>query len=436
MHRVCKRFYHPGYGNINKKKLCLPKCPKNVISKYYKPVWGNKVQEIQLGEDIFSYNTNDINFYSDKIDNLFKNNTISIPTSHNTPIKTALRSCRNLNNLNNYICRLNQLNITDDDGVFINTKENRKKLMLLVNFAENKEERIILQNAFYGIFSNFGDSIYIANDYLEVSNKHVIVSNYPNKVSQREIERCRIVAYNLLYGNYPILLDNHIEFEGEANIKFIPAIINKNSNSNSKQQMCITYNSSRSNTKCIKNINKYLERLDIPLLKSITLSPKSEFREYFYHLDCIMNFSVDSSNIQMFDDETQFWADYKKNGTLIYEENGFKLKYLNVLDMLFEKMIPVNKEDDLLCANMIVSPEHIVGSANIKNKHQIPNFYNFNHPSHGGGGAHKCCSNTLNMNPTISIDEWISFSEDIGIHVDDHFIKGVKSEIDRVKNTF
>ena len=125
-----------------------------------------------------------------------------MPTSHNTPIKTALQSCRNLRNLDNYLCRLPNLNVTDDKGIFINNEENRKKLMLLVNFANSKEEKTILINAFHGIFSNFGDSIYIANDYLQVSDRHVIISNYPNEVSQREIERCRIVAYNLLFGNY------------------------------------------------------------------------------------------------------------------------------------------------------------------------------------------------------------------------------------------
>ena len=41
--------------------------------------------------------------------------------------------------------------------------------------------------------------------------------------------------------------------------------------------MCISYNSSRSNPNCIENINKYLERIQVPLLKPIQLSPKQEF---------------------------------------------------------------------------------------------------------------------------------------------------------------
>ena len=116
MSRIFKRFYHPGYGSYNFKKICLPRCPDNTISKYYKPVWGNKIQEIQLDENEFLYNTNEINYYSTKIRKLFNNQAIYIPTSHNTPVKTALRSCRNLSNLDNYLIKLNVLNITDDDG--------------------------------------------------------------------------------------------------------------------------------------------------------------------------------------------------------------------------------------------------------------------------------------------------------------------------------
>lgn len=439
--KLFKRFYHPGYGSYNLKKLCLPYCPQNTISKYYKPVWGNKIQEIQLDDNEFSYNTNEINYYSIKIKTLFNNNALFVPTSHNTPIKTALQSCRNLRNLNNYLCRLPQLNVTDKNGVFINNEENRKKLMLLVNFADSKEEQIILTNAFHGIFSNFGDSIYIANDYLQVSDRHVVISNYPNEVSQREIERCRIVAYNLLFGNYPILLDKDVSFEGEANIKFIPAIINElwdspNKNKKENYQMCISYNSSRSNPNCIENINKYLDRLTLPLLKPIQLSPKREFRNYFYHLDCIMNFSVDSSNIQYFNSIPHFWENYKQNGTIVYEKNGFEKIYLDRLNRLFKTKIAVDKNDDLLCANMIVTENNIVGSSKIKNKNEIPNFYNFNHPSHGGGGAHKCCSNTLNLNDVIMVDDWLSFSKDIGIDIDDHFVEGVKSEIERINDCF
>jgi len=43
-----KRFYHPGFKLA--KKLCLPKCPIGEKSIYFRHVWGNKVQELQLKE--------------------------------------------------------------------------------------------------------------------------------------------------------------------------------------------------------------------------------------------------------------------------------------------------------------------------------------------------------------------------------------------------
>lgn len=426
MNKIFKRFYHPGFGDFKYKKLCVPYCPKNNQSKYYKHVWGNKIQEIQLQENIFSYDTNEINYYSKKLNNLFDNDIVYLPSSHNTPIDTAIRSCRNIQS-DKIISDIEKLDILDENNIFVNTLENQNKLLKIINKTNNKQERTIIESALYGIFSNYGDSIYIANDYLQVSEKHVVISNYPSKVSQREIERCKIVAYCLLLGNFPIILDKEIEFEGEANIKFLPALINEN---NIDYQVCLSYDSSRSNLKCIDNINNYMEKLNLPLLKDINIKPKKNLKEYFYHLDCILNFSVDPK-IQYFKSEQDFLNNYKKNGVVVYEKNGLDNKYLKILNSLFSQLIPVNKDEDLLCANMIVTPGQIVGSSNIKN--EINNFYSYVHPSSGGGGAHKCCSNIININSSISLSEWICFNKELGIEVNNSFIKGVHSEMDRIK---
>ena len=91
-----KRAYHPGL-KIGEKKLCLPYCKENLSCTFFKPVWGNKIQEIQLNtENNYSYNTDEINHYSKQIKKFFKNNTLFLPTSHNTPVKTAFRSLRNI----------------------------------------------------------------------------------------------------------------------------------------------------------------------------------------------------------------------------------------------------------------------------------------------------------------------------------------------------
>jgi len=202
-----------------------------------------------------SYQTNHINYYSNQISQFYDFNTLPIPTSHNTPVETAIRSLRKINP-DKFIGHINP-DILDDNGVFINSANNRSKLYQLINRCGSIAETTIMEYAIYGIYSNFGDSIYIANDYLSVDDDKVIIANYPDQVAGREIERCCIVAYNLLYGNYPIVLDSYINFEGEANIKYIPAIIEEDGQ---KYQLCFGYDSSRSCTKAIAGINKYMER--------------------------------------------------------------------------------------------------------------------------------------------------------------------------------
>ena len=45
VNKIFKRFYHPGYGSYNLKKLCIPYCPQNTVSKYYKSVWEIKYKK-------------------------------------------------------------------------------------------------------------------------------------------------------------------------------------------------------------------------------------------------------------------------------------------------------------------------------------------------------------------------------------------------------
>lgn len=431
INKIFKRHFHPGF-NING-KITLPKCIDNISCEYFKPVWGNKVQEIQLQKDNYTYNTSCINKYTNLILNKLEY-TITVPTSHNTPIETALLSCRNLDS-QRYINMIGKLNVVDSNGVFINNGINREKLLNIVNKGNNKQEKEILESVIYGIFSNYGDSIYIANDYLYVGKSdynYVVISNYPNKVSQREIERSRIIAYCLKNGNMPLLLENDVDFEGEANIKFIPALI-KNKNQN--YQMCISYDSTRSNSKCIYNINKLLKKVNLPLLKEIKIRPNSEMEEYFYHQDCLLNFRTDTK-LQIFNNEYEFFKNYKPNGLLVVAENAVNNIYRKKLEFLFEDIIYVNIKDDLLAANMILSNQGAVFSSNLSNKNEIENkiknSINFSHPSHGGGGAHKCCSNVLVLDKEIKFEEWLNFCKTKKISLNINLMKGVENELKRL----
>jgi hypothetical protein len=442
MIKIFKRYYHPGFSLS--KKLCLPLCPNKVSSVYYKPVYGNEIQSFQLKNVNIGYSGNNINFFSNEISKFYNNNVLYIPTSHNTPLRTAFKSLRNIKS-DKYLKHIDEIInkqhidriFVDNNGVFINNEYNRIQLLSLINYTETKRELNIVKNAIYGIFSNFGDSIYIANDYLQVGNNNVIIANYPDKVSEREIERCRTVAYSLLNGNYPIILDNETVFEGEANIKFIPAMIYENSK---YYQLCFSYNSSRSSTKCIKNINKYLDKLKLPLLKEIKLMPQKNMKNYFYHLDCIMNFEV-SNKYQYFTSISDFWKNYKRDGTVVVEMNGMgrKTKTKNKFDKIFENIVNVSIEDDLLCANMLLMNDGYIGSSKLSNKSELDKLNKtlyFNHPSIGGGGAHKCCSNVMDKNKEISIEEWSDYLNNYNINVSQSFIQGVKEEIERLKKTY
>ena len=95
-------------------------------------------------------------------------------------------------------------------------------MLKLINLTPCKREENIIKTMLQGIFSNYADSIYIANDYLSIGNNYVIISNYPDLVSQREVEKARIIANSLYNGNFPIVLNSYIKFEGEANIKYLP----------------------------------------------------------------------------------------------------------------------------------------------------------------------------------------------------------------------
>ena len=437
--KISRRQFHPGYSQ--ERKLALPKCPSDINCSYYKPVWGNKIQELQLKNDnLHSYNTSNVNFYSNVISKYFKNNVFLLPTSHNTPISTALYSCRNLD-ADKFLTKIKNIGISEEE-VFDNTSENRKKLLTTLNFCDDKKEYNIVNGAIYGIFSNFGDSIYLANDYLQVGKNYLFICNYPDKASQREIERCRIVATSLYYGNMPILLDNHLTFEGEANIKYIPAMIEEHGQI---YQLCITYNSSRSELQCIDNINKYLKKLNVPLLKGITLEPKKGMEKYFYHQDCIINFCSGNSkpnqldeNVQIFNSEDDFWKHYLKNGIVINVKQGFDERNMAILNRLFAKILYIDMNDDLLGANMIVNQKGIVGSSKLNNKtkqelkENFPFFLDFEHPSSGGGGSHKCCSNVISKKKSISVDEWTSLMDELGINLHKQFIQGVQNELNRL----
>jgi len=85
--------------------------------------------------------------------------------------------------------------------------------------------------------------------------------------------------------------------------------------------MCLNYDSNRSDSKAIDNINHYLQKLNQPLLAPINLRPRVGTEGYFYHLDCIINFF--SNQEQVFKSQSEFWENYQPNGVAIVAKEGF-----------------------------------------------------------------------------------------------------------------
>ena len=68
-----------------------------------------------------------------------------LPNSHNTPLKYALHSCRNLDRkiINKSIRQFTPF--LNSYGQFINSEENRNKIINIANKIENKQQKTILK---------------------------------------------------------------------------------------------------------------------------------------------------------------------------------------------------------------------------------------------------------------------------------------------------
>lgn len=412
--KMARRAFHPGFNES--KKIALPLPPKGFECKYYKSVWGNEIQKRQMERNQNGYTTNDVIRTSHEIANFYekrKQQTVFTPTSHNTPLRFALCSCRNVDyDLVDQLLR-SLGDCLDDSGVFVNTEKNMSKALESLDFIHDLRQKKILESAFYGIFSNFADSIYIANNYLEVGDNYAVVANYPDMASQREVERSRVILFLLQNGKFPIVLQDDVNFEGEANVKFLPAV-------SDGLQMAICYESSRSDYNAISDINIHLKKLNVRLIEPIYLNPKKDREEAFYHLDCILNFSTNGV-IQNFEYVSEFYKKYRKNGVAIVANGGFEEEDLIILRRIFDKIHFVNTDEDPLIANMVINKNGIVGGKKI-NKDVLQKirdhteYIGIDHPSLGGGGAHKCCSNVLEQSKSITIDEWINRSKYFGVN--------------------
>ena len=94
-----KRLIDFNHGHTQEalKKLCLPLCRSHIANIIRLLGLPHKFKNYDL-KNILSYKTIMNKFlFQNNCQKIFENNITYLPTSHNTPIKTALRSCRNIN---------------------------------------------------------------------------------------------------------------------------------------------------------------------------------------------------------------------------------------------------------------------------------------------------------------------------------------------------
>ena len=444
INNLFRRFYSPGFSGNH--SVALPLAPNDLEVKYHKPVWGNNIQKKQLENNYQNgYNTSIINEYNKEIGTLINNSNdlnrdvVYIPTSHGASVETSLQSCRHIKNKEYYLDLIKEMNVLDRENCFIANDTNIKKILNICDYYKDKSDENEVQSvksAIYGIISNMGDSIYIANDYLLVEDNIAFVANYPSQASQREIEKARVISILLKNGIYPILLPDHINFEGEANIKILPFLV-KGIEKNYK--LCLNYKASRSELEALVEINKYLTLLGKDNLCPITLYPKPEYELDFYHLDCILNFSFRSNLYNIICNETEFMKKGPYDGTVVIVKNALTSDSEYLIKKIFKRVIEVDSKNDSLIANILLTPNCAIGSPYLDN-HNISDFHQiyektflFEHPSKGGGGAHKCCSNVIPVNKNnIIINDWINFSHILGIDISKNLIKAVLNENKRL----
>merc|ERR1712083_544983 len=111
-----------------------------------------------------------------------------------------------------------------------------------------------------------------------------------------------------------------------------------------------------------------------------------------------------------------------------------------IMNGLFENVIKIDRNDDLLGANMVMSEHGCVGSSKLSKEtkaevRSVNKFLEYEHPSVGGGGAHKCCSNiTRSGGSELSIPDWIQFTAQFDMNVPNNFIQAVELEMQRLRD--
>lgn len=303
------------------------------------------------------------------------------------------------------------------------------------NLNLNVSEKGILLGAHEGILERQADSVYKANHFfLSPLGKIGFTANYFG-VPQRDIELANIIAELLDDGVIPWLLES--EHEGVANCKLLP-FFGTDSKGN-RFVPAFGYSGSRSDMKCLHEINDVLRQFNEPEVKHLTLK---SFNPASYHADVVFNFASQTIQEAVFDKEirnltwTEIFNKYEKNGLAVYAEYEPDQLSIKALKHTMKHVVPLKKDRDPLIANAIVisSGTELVlvvsdklASSDEKTLVELgirvikrPNM------TIGGGGSLMCMANVVTQQPLIDTDEWVSLLADKGKVLPQMLIDAVK----------
>ena len=126
---------------------------------------------------------------------------------------------------------------------------------------------------------------------------------------------------------------------------------------------------------------------------------------------------------------------------MVYAREGLDEDSIQLLKKYFKNQIAVCSLEDPLIANMIVTSNCVVSENLPKDVSKVfdklgYSHLEYQHPSKGGGGAHKCCSNVISKNGPISVDDWLNFNSLYDIKTTSAFIIAVLQETVRLKSFY
>ena len=452
--RTFQRHYSTGYvpprGFIYNAKI-----PKGVGTCHYKkPVDGNGPQKIQQQKGQMSYDAQTVSEVNDSITKQLLALGVSVKprvTAHAQTLKSALYSLSDIfssDMLQPVLANCDALNLIDSKGCFINSIKNQDVIKRVVDLLPvDNSQKQLLKDALVGVFNNFADSVYIANDYLLYGQNPTVafVARYPNKAIERNTERVHIVSELLKSGVLPILVNS--PFEGMANLKPLPMQFNMG---DQMHTFTIAYESTRSELDCIEEINDNLSKLGLPLIKPFPFRPNDSLKSTYYHMDCAFNFSVHGSikriakPLPNFATLTSIINVYtsngeNKNGVVYVAKNSLTPLYRRGLDRLFKTVIELDPSNDHLIANVValtnengddivLISDKVTPADEAKIKANGIKVVKYPNNTFGGGGSHQCMKNVGVSHSPISIDDWQAFySTKLNQRIPDLFIEALKS---------